>query len=112
MTAPEDSMDDRLTLQALREEMVFTRVLLGEQYATSIDAGAATCEEITAHILNCGHIAEHLSKKQPDLGDRGCSQGDDRSTSRRVPGRGLIECMNHEIPGDSKCPFHRHSARP
>lgn len=29
MTAPEDSMDDRLTLQALREEMVFTRVLLG-----------------------------------------------------------------------------------
>ncbi len=41
MSAPEDSMDDRLTLQALREEMVFTRVLLGEQYATSIDAGAA-----------------------------------------------------------------------
>lgn len=60
MTAPKDSMDDRLTLQALREEMVFTRVLLGEQYATSIDAGAATREEITAHILNCGRIAEHL----------------------------------------------------
>ena len=58
MSAPEDSMDDRLTLQALREEMVFTRVLLGEQYATSIDAGAATREEITAHILNCGRIAD------------------------------------------------------
>jgi hypothetical protein len=64
MSAPEDSMDDRLTLQALREEMVFTRVLLGEQYATSIDAGAATREEITAHILNCGRIAEHLSNNQ------------------------------------------------
>lgn len=64
MTAPEDSMDDRLTLQALREEMVFTRVLLGEQYATAIDAGAATREEITEHIFNCGRIAEHLSNNQ------------------------------------------------
>lgn len=64
MTDPEDSMDDRLKLQALREEVVFTRVLLGEQYATSIDAGAATREEITAHILNCGRIAEHLTRNQ------------------------------------------------
>lgn len=39
MTDPEDSMDDRLKLQALREEVVFTRVLPGEQYGVGTQNG-------------------------------------------------------------------------
>ena len=45
-------MDDALVLQALREEMVFLRVLLAGQYANSIEAGAATRDEMAGHIAH------------------------------------------------------------
>ncbi len=54
-------MDDALVLQALREEMVFLRVLLAEQYANAIEAGAATRDEMAGHIAHCAEIAEQLS---------------------------------------------------
>ena len=54
-------MDDALMLQALREEMVFLRVLLAGQYANSIEAGAATRDEMAGHIAHCAEIAEQLS---------------------------------------------------
>ena len=54
-------MDDALVLQALREEMVFLRVLLASQYANAIEAGAATRDEMAGHIAHCAEFAEQLS---------------------------------------------------
>ena len=54
-------MEDALLLHALREEMIFLRVLLAEQYANAIKAGAATRDEMTSHIAHCAGIAEQLS---------------------------------------------------
>ena len=57
-------MDEALVLQALREETVFLRVLLAGQYANSIEAGAATRDEMAGHIAYCATIAEQLSARR------------------------------------------------
>ena len=55
MSAPEDSMDDRLTLQALREEMVFTRVLLGEHLSNNQTSAIADAAKAMIAALPKGY---------------------------------------------------------